>query len=331
MRVLLFSYKYTPGVGGMETIARVLVRQWLRDGHDVTVITHQPGDPDEQPGLHLLRQPSLLRMWREARSADVIVHNHVWLRAALPAWLSRRPWVVAVHSWFDLSRRSERLKLASLRLARVIAVSGALAHHVRASSPTVVRNSYDAEIFHDRYDVPRDRGIVFVGRLVPEKGADMAIDAVAAIDGMTATIIGDGPERAALADRAEQLDVADRVNFTGLLQGAALAEELNRHEVVVVPSRWGEPFGIVALEGIACGCVAVVSAAGGLPDAVGHAGLTFANNDLDAFIATIETARAPETGDRLRAAAARHLDMHSPQRVAQAYLDVALGNAVTPS
>jgi glycosyltransferase involved in cell wall biosynthesis len=329
MRVLLFSYKYAPGVGGMETIAAVLVAQWIRDGHDVTVITHRLGETGG-PQPRVLRRPSLVQIWRQARRADVIVHNHVWLRAQLPAWLSRRPRVIAVHSWFDERRPSERLKMASLRTAQVIAVSGALAYHVRHSTPTVVTNCYDDTTFHDRYDVPRDDGIVFVGRLVHEKGADMAIDAVAAVDGLTATIVGDGPERPALEAQAQRLGVSERVEFTGVLQGAELARELNQHEVIVVPSRWGEPFGIVALEGIACGCVAVVSAGGGLPDAVGHAGITFPNNDLPAFIAALEAARSPDVGARLRAAARRHLHAHSPARVATAYLDVAHGRSPTP-
>jgi len=270
-------------------------------------------------------------MWREARAADVVVHSHVWVRAQIPAWLSRRPWVISVHGWFGDDRRSERLKSASLRMAKVIAPSGAVAWHVRHSSPTVVPNCYDADVFHDGYDVVRDRGAVFVGRLVDQKGVDMAIDAAAAIDDLTLTIVGDGPERAALTEQAARLGVADRVRFTGVLLGEALAAELNRHEVIVVPSRWGEAFGIVVLEGIACGCLAVASADGGLPDAVGHCGVTFPNNDLDALIAAIRSVRTPQVRDRLRTAAPRHLAVHSPSRVANAYLETALGNAPKPS
>ena len=51
-----------------------------------------------------------------------------------------------------------------------------------------------------------------------------------------------------------------------------MVEELNRHEIMVVPSRWNELFGVVALEGMACGCAMLVSDGGGLPDAVGYAG-----------------------------------------------------------
>ena len=331
MRVLLFSYRYAPGVGGMETIAAGLVRQWLRDGHDVTVITHQQGGPDQSLAPRVLRRPSMWRMWREARAANVVVHSHVWVRAQIPAWLSRRPWVISVHGWFGDDRASERLKAASLRMAKVIVPSGAVAWHVRHSSPTVVPNCYDADVFHDHYGVARDRAAVFVGRLVDQKGVDMAIDAVAAIDDLTLTVVGDGPERSALTEQAARLGVAERVRFTGVLQGEALAEELNRHEVIVAPSRWGEAFGIVVLEGIACGCVAVASADGGLPDAVGHCGITFPNNDLDALVAAIKSVRTPQVRDRLRAAAPRHLAAHSPSRVANAYLDSAFGKAPKPS
>src|SRR4051812_50031166 len=97
MRVLLFSYRYAPGVGGMETIAAGLVRQWLRDGHDVTVITHQQGGPDESRAPRVLRRPSLWRMWREGRAADVVVDSHGWGRAPIPGRRWRRPWGVPGH------------------------------------------------------------------------------------------------------------------------------------------------------------------------------------------------------------------------------------------
>lgn len=325
MRILLFSYNYAPSVGGMQSIASLLVREWLREGHDVTVITHAEGDGAGDSGTpRVFRQASPWRMLREARRADVIVHNHIWLRTEVVAWLARRPWVIAVHAWIDDSSRVERLKSWSLRMTKVIAVSNALAYYVRHSSPTIVPNSYDTDVFHERYEVPRDDSAVFVGRLVPDKGADLAIDAVAAIEGLTLTIVGEGPELPALTLRAERMGVSQRVRFTGVLRGAALAEELNRHRIMVVPSRGSETFGVVALEGIASGCAVVASGDGGLPDAVGACGLTFPANDLAGLVAAIRSARTPEVYERLRAASDAHLAAHSPERMAQRYLSVAL-------
>ena len=60
------------------------------------------------------------------------------------------------------------------------------------------------------------------------------------------------------------LGLERQVEFTGVLQGETLVRTLNAHRIMVVPSRTPEPFGVVALEGIACGCVVVGSEGGGL-------------------------------------------------------------------
>jgi glycosyltransferase involved in cell wall biosynthesis len=90
----------------------------------------------------------------------------------------------------------------------------------------------------------------------------------------------------------------------------------------VVPSRWREPFGIVALEGIACGCVVVGSAEGGLAEAIGPCGLTFPNGDAQALAnALSRLLENPAECDRLRQNAAAHLARFTPRHVAGLYLD----------
>ena len=69
------------------------------------------------------------------------------------------------------------------------------------------------------------------------------------------------------------------MRFVGTRKDVELARLLNAHRFLVVPSRWVEPFGIVALEGIACGCAVVGSEEGGLKEAIGPCGVTFANGD----------------------------------------------------
>ena len=73
----------------------------------------------------------------------------------------------------------------------------------------------------------------------------------------------------------EKFRLTDQVAFLGTQTGEALAEQLNRHRVIVVPSRWQEPFGLVALEGIACGCRAIIAESGGLLEAAGPHGVVF--------------------------------------------------------
>ena len=124
-----------------------------------------------------------------------------------------------------------------------------------------------------------------------------------------------------MEELAAKLGLRDQVTFAGPKRDAELAHLLQQHKILVIPSRYDEPFGVVALEGIACGCVAVGSAGGGLPEAIGPCGLTFPNGDVDALARTLEKLlRAPEERQRLMAHAPEHLAKFQPAAIAEAYL-----------
>ena len=113
------------------------------------------------------------------------------------------------------------------------------------------------------------------------------------------------------------------MRFAGVKSGDELAQLLNAHKVMVVPSRWDEPFGIVALEAVACGCAVVGSAGGGLPEAIGPCGVTFPNNDAVALARALEDLLTNDAKlASLRAGAEAHLARHRPREVARAYLKV---------
>jgi glycosyltransferase involved in cell wall biosynthesis len=135
------------------------------------------------------------------------------------------------------------------------------------------------------------------------------------------TIVGDGPERPALERQAQDLGLSASIAFVGQENGSGLAERLNHHRILVVPSRWPEPFGIVALEAIACGCVVVGSAEGGLPEAIGPCGLTFPNGNEAALAAVLrELLENPQRVAELRSGAGAHLGRFSRREVAKTYL-----------
>jgi glycosyltransferase involved in cell wall biosynthesis len=171
--------------------------------------------------------------------------------------------------------------------------------------------------------VPRVRDLVFLGRLVSDKGVDVLLDALRVLSAAAApphlTIVGSGPEEGALRERARRLGLSERVEFVGTQAGDSLARTLAAHRVLVVPSRYDEPFGIVALEGIACGCVVVGSAGGGLPEAIGRCGRTFPNGDAAALARCLkELLESPEALATHRADAAQHLDRFGPPRFSAA-------------
>jgi glycosyltransferase involved in cell wall biosynthesis len=129
----------------------------------------------------------------------------------------------------------------------------------------------------------------FAGRLVPEKGTHILIEALSLLPRSLAhvrlRIAGDGPERASLEGLARKLGLGDRVEFLGHLTREDVERWLATATVHVVPSLWAEPFGLVAIEAMARGTPVMVSAAGALPELVeeGRTGYVVAPGDAGAL------------------------------------------------
>jgi glycosyltransferase involved in cell wall biosynthesis len=92
---------------------------------------------------------------------------------------------------------------------------------------------------------------------------------------------------------------------------------------MVVPSLLEEPFGLVSLEGIACGCVVVGSRAGGLPEAIGPAGPSFVKGDADGLAKVLRRLLTdPALREQYREAGQRHLPRFTRKAVIDSYLAV---------
>ena len=107
------------------------------------------------------------------------------------------------------------------------------------------------------------RKVLFVGRLDPQKGLDILLDAVAGIaDRVAVRVVG----RAVVADDALPSQ-SDDVEYLGWLDAASVTRQMRACDVLVVPSRW-EGFGLVALEAMRVGKPVIASTVGGLPEIV---------------------------------------------------------------
>ncbi|MDQ7956167.1 MAG: glycosyltransferase family 4 protein [Rhodocyclaceae bacterium] len=325
MKILIYSSVFYPAIGGIENHTRMLAGEFVRAGHSVKVVTEQAqGDAPPLQGIEIVHSS---RRWKQLRLfawADVVYMPNITLKGAwLFAFNPFKKWVVS-HNDFHLTQGNglkTRLKRRMVRHAtRNVAVSASVSRVVGTESD-VIYNCYDDSVFRVYPEEKRDRDFVFVGRLVQQKGCDMLIDACRLIQRpFTLTVVGEGTEYDRLRAKVETLKLQDRIHFSGYLQGEALARCLNRHRTMVVPSMGPEGFGIVALEGLACGCRMIVSEAGGLPEAVaGHAD-TFAMGDLVALHRLLE--RALDEGEPRTAGRGLFLDRHMRPHVASQYLGV---------
>jgi glycosyltransferase involved in cell wall biosynthesis len=156
---------------------------------------------------------------------------------------------------------------------RVVANSHALARHLtEAGITTTDVVHHGVPVGHARPPLGAIPLAGFAGRLVPEKGADVLVRAFAAarerVPDARLRIVGDGPSVAMVRGLAGELGVRDAVEFRGHVARDALDEVLGACWVQAVPSRWHEPFGIVAAEAMMRGTAVVASDAGGLAEQV---------------------------------------------------------------
>jgi glycosyltransferase involved in cell wall biosynthesis len=126
--------------------------------------------------------------------------------------------------------------------------------------------------------------IGYIGRLVPEKGIDLLLEAVAQLQGpWELRILGSGPERDRLEKMAQWLGILPRVSFDLPIPSTQMPYYYSGLDVLVLPSRtrpnWKEQFGRVLIEAMACQVVVVGARCGAIPEVIGDAGLTFAEGD----------------------------------------------------
>jgi glycosyltransferase involved in cell wall biosynthesis len=255
-----------------------------------------------------------------ARAAPDLVHTHLVHADVFGAFAAgRRPLVSTKHN--DDPFRVGPFRFVERALARraaaLIAITEALARFQveRVGLPreklTVVRYGLDAPPLawsaDAAPDVPREaRVLLGLGRLVPQKGWDVALRAFATLrrrhpEALLA-ILGEGPERERLERLRDDLGLGHTVALPG--RTGDVAAWLERADLLVHPARW-EGFGLVLLEAMLASRPVVASGVSAIPEIVvdGETGLLVPPDDAGALAAAVDRLLAePELGRRLGAA-----------------------------
>jgi glycogen(starch) synthase len=245
-----------------------------------------------------------------------VVHSHDWLVAPAAQRLKRRfgaPWLVTVHAtehgrhqgWVDKHPQSyihgvERKMVRSAD--RVITCSQYMRRHVSdvfdvpERKVTMIQNGIDPQdlepVEHQdlkalraRYAAPDEKLILLVGRLVYEKGFHLALEAlprvIERLGNVRFVVCGTGTAEADLKAQARKLGLLQHGSFIGWTGDDTLHSLYRVADLCVVPSIY-EPFGLVALEAMASGCLCLVADTGGLREVVpagGKAALRFRARD----------------------------------------------------
>jgi glycosyltransferase involved in cell wall biosynthesis len=231
-----------------------------------------------------------------------VFHAHDWLVANAGIGLKhvfRKPLLATMHSTeigrrngihFDYERMIHETEAwLTYEAWRVICCSDYMVSHVKwafglpADKLVMVPNGVDAEAyakignddlsrFRSKFALPEEKIVLFVGRLVHEKGVHVLVNAVSRVlEKVNAKfiIVGNGYMKEQLSTIVRNMGFAHKVMFTGFVDDETLRRLQKCADVSVVPSLF-EPFGIVALEAMAAKSPVVVSNTGGLSEIVEH-------------------------------------------------------------
>jgi glycogen(starch) synthase len=300
MRVLFWSGGFWPQIGGVEVLASKLLPELVRRGHEFVVVAPQStldlSRKDLYRGIPVYRFP----FWKSHNDIDQVMEMRQRLgelkRAFAPHLVHRNtvglsdffclltakvqpaPLLVTLHGqWHPLCD-----SLVARTLSAADWVVGCSASVLAAGQRLVPEITSRSSVIHNSLDVPALRPatlrfegpqLLCLGRLVPEKGFDVALDALAALHdrfpSARLVIAGDGPARADLQQQASELGISDAVEFVGWVAPDQVPALINRATVVVIPSQQ-EAFSLVALEAALMARPVVATRVGGLTEVVLH-------------------------------------------------------------
>lgn len=261
---------------------------------------------EEEP-FSLCAGQTLWTLRRRAPNARLIFRTSVGMRIRLKPIAA--PFLRAVE------RRTYR------RASAAFALSETAARFLRENGfqggARVFPNGVDTRIFRPlpapererlrlSFGAPPDAFIVgYAGQLIPEKGVDLLLHALAQTPSAYGLIVGAGREEERLKALAAGQGLAGRVRFTGSLKPSGVAEAMNAMDALALPSRttphWVEFFGRALIEAMACGAPVVGSDSGEIARVVGGAGLIVPEGDAAALADAVQRLqRDPQLAARLR-------------------------------
>lgn len=332
MRICVFSRSFFPALGGQERVAEVLAREFTNLGHTVLVLTDAPpGEVDGRP--YEVRRTG--RFWDRVavfRGVDRVLFMSSSLQGLLGCWLAGKRCYVAHHSMYGIGNGAERLAGILKAWLSKLTVNICISEFQRKRLPAraiLIPNPLDQAFL----DWPAGNSVKFdfgfVGRLVPDKGVGLLMDALKSVHSSfpeaSLRVIGDGPERSALEMQARQLGLSDRVNFSGPLHGDEMVSAMADCGCLVVPSLCEETFGLAALEGLAVCRWVIVTRRGALPEVIGPFGTVVDPDSEPLALAMVEFLLKKHAYHAQSPARTSYVNGFSSKALALRYLEVLQG------
>ena len=325
MKILFWTESFWPYIGGVETLAARLLPQLKKKGHEFIIVTghHHYDLPDKDTFQdipvyrfrfrQIIEDKSIYEMFSIQKKIGTLKHRFqpdlIHLNMFGPGtWFYLKtekdfpsPLLITMHCGLEgLYHQEDSLIQKAIHSASwITSCSRAIQNDLHTEFPqlssqsSVIYNGMDTpklDISAPDFDHPK---ILCIGRLVRDKGIDIALEAWQQIyhkyPNAQMLIAGDGIERQNLEDLVKSSRMTSTVKFLGWVNPDNILRLINESTMVIVPSRWKEPFCLVALEAAMMKRPVVASRVGGLPEVVDHntTGILVKNESRDGFVSAI--------------------------------------------
>jgi glycogen(starch) synthase len=355
MRVLFWTGTFWPSIGGVEVLATKLLPALRDRGYEYIVVAPKShprlADQEFYKGIpvyrfhffnnlnhgsidHVVGMRQQVSRLKRAFAPSLIHINSVGLGNFFhlaTANVHPCPLLVTLHGEWD--NAANTIVGHTLRAADWVAgCSSAIVEKARQAAPEIAPRS---SVIYNALEAPallpaplpvRDFRLLCVGRLVTDKGFDLALQALSLVierlPNTRLVIAGDGPERSNLMQQVSAFGLKDAVDFVGWIAPDAVASLMNSATAVLMPSRY-ETFGLVALEAAFMARPVVATRVGGLAEVVvaGETGLLVEKDDSKGLADAIYSLlKNPEMAVRMgQAARSRAQTVFSWERHVDAY------------
>lgn len=337
MKIVFTSNLYYPILGGSVHFLHRIASHMVTQGHDVTILTRTESAQEDADNdgsstdrnahagtIKVIRKPGFLDCVKVIRYADKVISIEMSIKWLIVTLLAARTPIITHHTHYKVDNHPPDLVRITQRLLGLLLPSYACSTMIAMEWGKHVKflpNPLDRMMLNKHYP-KRDINFLFAGRFTHEKGVDLFLDAMNRLSqinkGFRFAIAGSGPLLGALEEKIDEYMLHDNLAYMGECTTTELVDIYNRSETVVIPSIWIEPFGLVAIEALRCGCQLICSDQPGLREASSNFASFFSTGDIESLMSAIDGSKSLRIGaDELE----MHLCKHDLDHVCKLLID----------
>ena len=279
-KICIYTTQFFPTYGGIEFFVHYLSEELINQNFEITIVTNNLKKHNLRTKYKVIRTNSIIEKIKIFKKNNFVILINLNFSGLIPIILSRKKFLINHHINYEFKSLNKKinylnfLKVFLTIFFKNICVSNYVSRKILGKSK-IIHNFYNDNFFK-KLNFEKKGDFIFCGRLVDQKGVVIIIEAIKILKkrfkSITCSIVGDGPELNKLKKLVKKYSLQKNIQFYGKKNNFTVSKIMNRHRCALIPSIWEEPYGIIALESLACCDHVISSNKGGLPEAINKYG-----------------------------------------------------------